>query len=373
MVFKSSIQCNNVPFLASLPFLKTSMEHIRLELTEHDAWDHYLNSILQILAAAILFWDHLVTLGTEIEYIWMRPKSRSTIIFLAFRYLNLASMLSMLVLSFCPIHEAKATAVLVNTCTQVSNHCYHTSCFTFALFRQVVLLISQAAAAGWSPSHHIYKTTIPSIIIAILAIRIYALYDADRRIVWLSGAMVVVAAGLSGYALSAQDKLEVSYPLQFGCSTGVLHQKSLRIAGLWIILFVYDAILFTLTASRTYRVWRENRCGNFYLGVVDRPSLLSLFFKDGVMYFVVMAVATLANILTFYLGGPFLRGGLSSFASCTSATMLCRIMLNLYETASAGLNTPATLVSWKVGMDNGDEDLDAEAAVVTKIPAIDET
>ncbi|KAK7053199.1 hypothetical protein VNI00_003818 [Paramarasmius palmivorus] len=123
----------------------------------------------------------------------------------------------------------------------------------------------------------------------------------------------MVVAGVSGYVLAGQDK--VHYPVQSGCHVGISRQTALRIAGLWMTLFVYDTIIFALTASRTYQFWREFNLGSLSLGVVNRPSLFSLFFRDGAMYFAVMALANLANILTFYLGGPFMRGGLSSFAS----------------------------------------------------------
>ncbi|KAG5734400.1 hypothetical protein E4T56_gene7159 [Termitomyces sp. T112] len=64
--------------------------------------------------------------------------------------------------------------------------------------------------------------------------------------------------------------------------------------------------------------------------------------KDGAIYFAVMAFANLANILTFYLCGPFMRGGLSTFASGISVTMISRLMLNLHENANAGIYSTMT-------------------------------
>lgn len=42
------------------------------------------------------------------------------------------------------------------------------------------------------------------------------------------------------------------------------------------------------------------------------------------------------NMVSFYFGGPFLRGGLSTFASNLSVTMMSRLMLNLHESAEEG-------------------------------------
>jgi len=56
-----------------------------------------------------------------------------------------------------------------------------------------------------------------------------------------------------------------------------------------------------------------------------------------------MASCNLANILTFYFAGPFLRGGLSTFASSISVTLMSRLTLNLHRTADKGLlSTDAT-------------------------------
>jgi len=51
----------------------------------------------------------------------------------------------------------------------------------------------------------------------------------------------------------------------------------------------------------------------------------------------VMALANLSNILSFYLGGPFSRGIMSTLASSVSVTMMSRLMLNLHETAELGI------------------------------------
>ncbi|KAG7094972.1 hypothetical protein E1B28_005772 [Marasmius oreades] len=144
----------------------------------------------------------------------------------------------------------------------------------------------------------------------------------------------------------------IPYPIQtqIGCHIGtsvesahrasipfLIHKRVLKsgskgLVWIWIALFVYDTILFILTASRTFRYYFQER-------LVYRVPLLSLMFRDGVMYFGVLALATLSNTLTFYLCGPFMRGGLSSFASCLSVTMMCRLMLNLHATADTGLTT----------------------------------
>ncbi|KAF8874537.1 hypothetical protein BD779DRAFT_251463 [Infundibulicybe gibba] len=78
-------------------------------------------------------------------------------------------------------------------------------------------------------------------------------------------------------------------------------------------------------------------------------TLITLLLRDGAIYFAVMALSNLANILTFYLCGPFLRGGLSTFSTSISVTIMSRLILNLHETANIGLfsthNTTSACVS----------------------------
>ncbi|KAK7455229.1 hypothetical protein VKT23_011102 [Stygiomarasmius scandens] len=49
----------------------------------------------------------------------------------------------------------------------------------------------------------------------------------------------------------------------------------------------------------------------------------------GSLYFVVVALSNMINILTFYLTEPAFRGALTTFASCVSVTMMSRLILNL--------------------------------------------
>ncbi|KAK7466393.1 hypothetical protein VKT23_005116 [Stygiomarasmius scandens] len=93
-------------------------------------------------------------------------------------------------------------------------------------------------------------------------------------------------------------------------------------------------MLVVLTLKKAYETRRELKEEGMLV-----PSILVLVVRDGSIYFAVMAVANFLNILTFYLTGPYMRGGLSTFASAVSVTMMSRLMLNLHEVAETGLYT----------------------------------
>ncbi|ESK83388.1 hypothetical protein Moror_15639 [Moniliophthora roreri MCA 2997] len=238
------------------------------------------------------------------------------------------------------------------------------SCKAVNVYHQISLLISQ------------------SVICTLMTLRIYALYCSDRRILWFFGAAVVLVLGLAGVraqkvegalclvdpgwnSIRSLDKSKYLIRYQGYVISGCLIRRQgtsfdnpifrvptlTGIVGIWLVLFVYDTVIFVLTAARTYQFWRE---GNIQL---RRLNLFSLLFRDGAIYFTVMVLANLANILTFYLCGPFMRGGLSMFVGCISATMLCRLMLNLHSNADTGLYTrPDTTLTWRMRTTDVTED-----------------
>ncbi|KAJ7208346.1 hypothetical protein GGX14DRAFT_454422 [Mycena pura] len=61
--------------------------------------------------------------------------------------------------------------------------------------------------------------------------------------------------------------------------------------------------------------------------------------RDGAMYFGAIVIANLANIFTFYFGDVLLSGLISWFTTSLSVTLLSRLMLNIHETGSAGIDS----------------------------------
>uniref|UniRef100_A0A0W0G9Q8 DUF6533 domain-containing protein n=1 Tax=Moniliophthora roreri TaxID=221103 RepID=A0A0W0G9Q8_MONRR len=259
-------------------------------------YEHHIHEITQVVAVSFLYWDHLITLGDEVKHVWAHPKSRSSFLFLFLRYFGLTSNTSVLILAKSPLSHDLQSLQSLST----------------------------------DPPHFIPNLFSATV---LLTLRIYALFNCDKRILVFLCGSAVIFLGMAAYFLVGQEK--VRYPIEIGCHIGISHQTALGLSGVWTALFAYDAILFLLTTSRTYRYWLRSR---FEFGT-ERLTLVSLMFRDGAIYFFVMAMATLSNILTFHLSGPFMRGGLSSFASCVSVTLMCRLMLNLHASADTGIYT----------------------------------
>ncbi|KAJ7661159.1 hypothetical protein B0H17DRAFT_1337266 [Mycena rosella] len=117
-----------------------------------------------------------------------------------------------------------------------------------------------------------------------------------------------------------------------GCHVEIAAATVQQLAFPWEGLFVFDTVIFGLTVFNAYSATRQ-------LGSLMHLPLHRVILRDGALYFSIMALANLANICTFYLGGSLFRGSFSTFASCISVTMMSRLMLNLHEHADIGILT----------------------------------
>ncbi|KAJ7443916.1 hypothetical protein B0H11DRAFT_2291395 [Mycena galericulata] len=253
---------------------------------------------LYFCAIAILYYDHLLTFPGEVEYVWRRPKSRSAYWFFLNRYLTFFTTLPITVFNFVQFD--------------------HDSCRKYALFRQVLLVIQVV------------------VVDVILSLRVYAMYGLNKRILYILGVGVVVGFGITGWAISTQSNARdlEDYSVA-GCflplsSKSGTRKSTRHLAAVWEALFAYDLLIFGIILSRSAQLWLRSR------GATSTP-IISLMLRDGALYFVVMELANLTNIITFYVGGPFIKGGLSTFATSVSVTMTSRLMLNLHALAERGL------------------------------------
>lgn len=266
---------------------------------DHDivsiARDLQVDVYLHMLAIAIIFYDHCITLGSEIENIWSRPKRKSSYLFFLNRYFAFLANLSVTIMRFLPLSES--------------------SCLRYHLFRQVLLIVSQV------------------LVCYLLSLRIYALYQRSRVMAAIMLCSAGTLAGVACFVMFGQKSAPAPMRSSTGCNVGISKITAIRLAGAWEALVTYDSLIVGLTLWRTVKERRDRRITGVNVTLVD------ILLRDGAMYYAVMALCNLANIMTFYFTGPFLRGSLSTFASGMSATMISRLMLNLHSMANEGIYT----------------------------------
>ncbi|KAJ6476891.1 hypothetical protein C8R45DRAFT_1008164 [Mycena sanguinolenta] len=249
-----------------------------------------VHDVLFVVSISFLYFDHLITFGDEIRLLWKKAKTPSTYSFLFNRYL---AFFGDLVVTFFIF-----TTVPDSVCKHVN------------LFRQLLLVLNQTA------------------ICFLLTLRIYALYRRQTKVlVYMLGAGAVLM-GISLWAISGKGGIPVHGVV--GCHIANSQAIGIHLAVPWEALFIYDVLIVVALFYKSLQTRSES------VHIRNEP-LLSLLIRDGAVYFVIMAVINLANILTFYLAGPLLRGCLSTMASSLSVTMMSRLMLNLHAVESKGI------------------------------------
>lgn len=248
----------------------------------------------------ILVYDHLVTLAEEISFIWCRPKALSAMLFLLNRYVALLGNVYGLIGDFLPASVE--------------------SCPTYILSRQVLLFLQ-----GF-------------IVCLILTLRTYALYGRSKRLLVLLVIIILAFAGGAAAETFGRYSSTVTNLPEGGCYQTYTADTNIRLGVAWMALFVYELLIFVLTISRVFKIR-----GFLRLSLTkSRRNIVVVMFQDGAMYFGVMTLINIPNILTYYRGSDITRGFLSTFTSCMSVTLISRLMLNLHKSIDAGILSAPT-------------------------------
>ncbi|KAJ7260124.1 hypothetical protein C8J57DRAFT_1471769 [Mycena rebaudengoi] len=248
--------------------------------------NYYLNAV----AFTLLFYDYFLTLEWEVSRYWGSPLTFPTVLFYANRYVTLFGNIPVVIQYFWTTSSTPSKVVV----------CGHLESF-----------------------HQYYIIATQIIVGVMLILRTYALYERNKYILVST---ILISLGLVGVAmytvLSGKGGTDdaVGLPLYIGCIYSISRSKSLVLTGAWAGLGVFDSMIFTLTFYRALSQRRANRL-----------QLITVLLRDGSLYFGVMIIANLCNILTFVLGEPYTRGVATTFTNIISAILISRLMLNLRD------------------------------------------
>jgi len=179
--------------------------------------------------------------------------------------------------------------------------------------------------------HGVFVAVLQMLVGALCLIRVYALYGRSRRVL---GLLLLVGLGFFIAAL-----VIVAAPRSEGNTVLVvssLHQcisLSPPLEGLydslaWIGVLIFDSVIFSLTLYKALTIGR---------GI----PLLDVIVRDGAMYFSVLFIVNLVNILVVRFSPPSLKHSTGPLTNVLSTTLASRLVLNLREqnSALAGLST----------------------------------
>ncbi|CAL1711026.1 unnamed protein product [Somion occarium] len=244
----------------------------------------------------ILLYDHILTLSQEVDTIWRSPSlGLVSIIFLLNRYI-VPLMLIVDIYEFFGVADDSEMFCKVWTCLQ--------SFLTVASFMSI----------------HV-----------IVALRIYALYNGRRwigRLLWTSGTIYLLSSA-SIITIAQVQLIPDLKPIHHAC-VGAIPSY---LWAAWLPSVIFESLFFGLTLYAMFDSDRRHSLNTLSL----------ILYRDGMLYFIVVAFCSLFSLLVWAIADPTLLGLARYFALAVVNLAGSRMVLNLKSYAAS--KDPST-VNW---------------------------
>ncbi|KIK54908.1 hypothetical protein GYMLUDRAFT_48294 [Collybiopsis luxurians FD-317 M1] len=256
-------------------------------------WERYVWAIQFV----ILIYDWLLTLDREIELFWKRDCKRlPAILFFVNRYLSLLG--------------AVPTSVIY--------------------FMSKPILISNPQLGGRHLDFYldVFLVLIQLNLSALFILRVTAIYGGSKRILIFLSALGTGVIVNGAVQLSIADRMpltEIKPPSvadEVGNVPIFSFAQGLHLIYLWAGVFVFDLTVFSLTVWKTASTWRNK---------YTQRGIVTIIMRDGLMYFGIITLTTLANVLVLALGSDLLRPLLTVLTDILSCILMSHMMFNLRE------------------------------------------
>lgn len=249
----------------------------------------------QLAGYVMLVFDHMLTFGDEVERIWKRKFTGATALFLLNRYLT-------------PVQFA----IILDA--------FHNPKWAGETCRKYV------AFEGYS------TIALVAICEVIMILRIYALYNRSIPVLGFLAVVLVAQIVVGSYGI--HDGFAVPLPPGF---VGCIFTGETLFAALWFGPLITDVCIFVFTLWRTRTYFRSRGAGSV-------PTI-ELFVRDGIMYFMVIFMVNLLNILIYIFAVDDLKAIGASFSQLMTSVMISRLVLNLRSVGEQARNDGPTFVS----------------------------
>ncbi|KAJ7903234.1 hypothetical protein B0H13DRAFT_2335190 [Mycena leptocephala] len=267
------------------------------------------NLLPQVPCILVIFiYDSLLTLDSEVEHMWVSEHKLGSAWFFFIRYCALGSNIVMSVMKFGDFApEVSTSRSFLQSFTLIPPR--RKSVVALTINYWIGLMPVQQLAVGCT-----------------LILRVYAMYNCDKRILTLliiSGLVTVAVGAWSIMPSGPSPTVQTTVP---GCHIGESQTQLIpRHGTAWEAELVCNMIILGLTV---YRAFTQARAA-----ITFADSLWHVMMR--VMYFGIICLANLANILMFNLGGMITSSDLAGFTSTVSVVMISRLSSNLRAAASS--------------------------------------
>jgi len=267
-----------------------------IDIGPHGPEHVWINSIISVTSTVLVYYDYLLTLQREVEFLW-------------------------------PPHNKLGwftTACLFNRYVPVLGN--------LPIVISWFIKVDFPFCAGLHVYHEWFVVVVQTHALILCLIRVYALYGRSQRMLaFLSfiGLMSFVAA--TGAILAGRHAGGEIIPVLsgfVGCSQYTPPVGGRFGAIAWTGVTVFDSIVFTLTLYKAFKMGRGIR-------------LLDVIVRDGTIYFSVLFIMNLANILSLRYSPPLLKTATPTLTNVLSITLISRLVLNLREQSAVLAYRPA--------------------------------
>ncbi|PCH42153.1 hypothetical protein WOLCODRAFT_163561 [Wolfiporia cocos MD-104 SS10] len=228
----------------------------------------------------IMGWEWIICLPQEIRLIWRhRPFNYISLFYALDRYYGLVQ--------FAVVIPLLTDAFTVEDCPKI--------------FR-------------WQPVGAMLSTLISQ---TILGSRVYALYSQSKRVLMILAVVMAAEFAVEAYTLT------VVFPAP-SPAPGVIVPCVAIGPTPWLITFwsmplVFDSLAFFLTLYKSVTYWRMD---------ISTP-MLTLLFRDGLIYFAMIFTMNLLNVILFTTMPPALQAINLPATLMLNIVMACRLVLNV--------------------------------------------
>ncbi|KAI0667279.1 hypothetical protein C8Q78DRAFT_1106137 [Trametes maxima] len=302
-----------------------SLEHLWPVLRDAD-----VSFFLSCVATALAFYEHLITIRLEVQQVWKRDASGATLLIVMTRYLMLLNRI-FAIISLYPVRELGVS--LLPPYPSIRRE--FTDCFA----QSTVLWLQTITASA-----------LMTVLAAIGAIRVYALWNRDIRllvVVFLTGILPAFAnlffrGASSAYVVPIRFYTCQSAPTAMTAQTYKTCARPVVALATRVVAIFSDGLVVILTFKKTFKVYTITR------RIRLRGDYSSLILRDGAVYFLAICMLNLAAIVFITMTGTNL---LNDLIVTLSAIMMARFLLNLrdhrarLEDASFDLGSTTKLTS----------------------------
>jgi len=251
----------------------------------------FINNLLvteYLLVAAwlVLFYDYILTISEEVELIWKRRWRWSTVIFLITRYLPFPEAVANLVVGFSNLPAGPCRDLYL-----LGTWLYFAGVFTAA---------------------------------ATLILRTYAIWGGNKNVAIGLIVVLLLCAGITGrFVWGTGDSLSFAPNPMPQVYPGCILTSSNHFKWSWVgflLLLVFETAILILTLTKIiYHGYTEGQ----------QTTLIKTIYRDGLIFYILLFAASVANIVFFEHAPPALKSSLSPLHRVLHATLSARLILNI--------------------------------------------